>query len=246
MLEFLKRFGKGSDTGMKLIVGLGNPGRKYEKTKHNVGFAVIDYLAEKYRIPSSGISMKGEYGRGMIEGQKVMLLKPMTFMNLSGESVQPFVQYYKIDPEQDLILVYDDVDLEAGKIRVRQKGSAGGHNGMKSVIGRLGTDAFPRVRIGIGGKPAGWDLADYVLAPFDAETQKKVDNAVADAARAVELILQGEIAEAMNLYNKKDKKPRKDSKEPAEKNKEESAALPQEERKTDESADAAAFGSGGP
>ena len=190
---------------MYIIVGLGNPGRKYEGTKHNVGFDTIDYLVDENRIPCSGLSLKAMVGKGVIGGQKVLLAKPMTYMNLSGEAVGALVNYYKIDPEQELVVIYDDISLEPGAIRVRKKGSAGGHNGIKNIISHLGTDHFPRIRIGIGEKPANWDLADYVLAPFSRENRGLVEDAVKDAAGALKLILEGDIDEAMNRYNKKAK-----------------------------------------
>ncbi|HCE79012.1 MAG TPA: aminoacyl-tRNA hydrolase [Lachnospiraceae bacterium] len=188
---------------MYLVAGLGNPGAKYEGTKHNMGFDVISELADAWHIPSSGISMKGMYGKGRIGAEKVILLKPMTYMNLSGEAVQAFVRYYKLDPETQLIVVYDDIDLEPGKIRIREKGSAGSHNGMKSVISCLGTNRFVRVRVGIGAKPPRWDLADYVLAPFDRESRELADTGVRDAAKAVEMIIGGQTDRAMNLYNQR-------------------------------------------
>ena len=186
---------------MFLIAGLGNPGRKYEKTKHNMGFCVVDELIDRHRIAYSGTAMKAMYGKGMIGGEKVILIKPMTYMNLSGEALQEFVHYYKIDPETELLVIYDDIDLEPGKLRIRKKGSAGSHNGMKSVIQCLGTDRFARIRVGIGGKPEHWDLADYVLAPFAPEARAAVDEAISHAADAAELIDAGEIDKAMNQFN---------------------------------------------
>ena len=188
---------------MYLIAGLGNPGRKYERTKHNVGFDVIDYLTDRHGIPFSGIQFQAECGKGIIAGQKVMLAEPLTYMNLSGEAVAALVNYYKIDPEEELIVVYDDISLEPGQIRVRKKGSAGGHNGIKNIISCLGTDKFKRVRVGIGAKPDRWDLADYVLAPFTLENREKVEDAVRDAADALEMILSGDTDGAMNRYNRK-------------------------------------------
>lgn len=188
---------------MYLIVGLGNPGRKYEGTKHNMGFDTIDELVDQFKIPSSGIDRKGMYGKGIIAGQKVLLMKPMTYMNLSGEAVRAFVDFYKIDPEQELIVIYDDISLAPGNIRIRKKGSAGGHNGMKSIIQHLGTDQFPRIRVGVGEKPANWDLADFVMSPFSKEDRVKVDEAIRDAAASVELFLQDDLDGAMNRFNKK-------------------------------------------
>ena len=163
---------------MYLIVGLGNPGGKYAGTKHNMGFDVIDCLVDEYRIPSSGTALKGMYGKGLIGGRKVLLVKPLTYMNASGECVRAFADYYKVDPEKELIVVYDDISLEPGVIRVRGKGSAGGHNGMKSIIRHLGTQQFMRVRVGIGGKPPGWDLADFVLAPFSKTDRSLTDEGI--------------------------------------------------------------------
>ncbi len=186
---------------MILIAGLGNPGRKYEKTKHNVGFEVIDRLVDRFSIPSSGISMKGMYGRGTIAGEKAILLKPMTYMNASGESIAAFVRYYRLDPAKELIVVYDDVDLAPGQLRIRKRGSAGSHRGMKSIVECLGTGDFARVRVGIGPKPEKWDLADYVLAPFSAAARKEVNAACDRAADAVEWIIGGRIDAAMENFN---------------------------------------------
>ena len=188
---------------MYLIAGLGNPGRKYERTKHNVGFDVIDYVTDRHRIPFSGIQLQAECGKGIIAGQKVMLAEPLTYMNLSGEAVAALVNYYKLDPEEELIVIYDDISLDPGQIRVRKKGSAGGHNGIKNIIACLGTDKFKRIRVGIGAKPDRWDLADYVLAPFTPENREKIEDAIKDAADALELILSGDMDEAMNRYNHK-------------------------------------------
>ena len=188
---------------MYLIAGLGNPGRKYERTKHNVGFDVIDYVTDRHRIPFSGIQFQAECGKGIIAGQKVMLAEPLTYMNLSGEAVAALVNYYKLDPEEELILIYDDISLDPRQIRVRKKGSAGGHNGIKNIIACLGTDKFKRIRVGIGAKPDRWDLADYVLAPFTPENREKIEDAIKDAADALELILSGDMDEAMNRYNHK-------------------------------------------
>ena len=186
---------------MYLIAGLGNPGRKYERTKHNVGFDVINYVTDRHGIPFSGIQFQAECGKGIIAGQKVLLAEPLTYMNLSGEAVAALVNYYKLDPEEDLVVIYDDISLDPGQIRIRKKGSAGGHNGIKNIIARLGTDKFKRIRVGIGEKPDRWDLADYVLAPFGREAGKLVSDAVKDAASALEMILQGDIDGAMNRYN---------------------------------------------
>lgn len=188
---------------MFLIVGLGNPGKQYENTRHNVGFDAIDVLVDEYRIPSSGKQHKAMYGKGMIEGQKVILAKPLTYMNLSGEAVRAMVDYYKIDPETELLVIFDDISLAPGNIRIRKKGSAGGHNGIKSIITHLGTQNFQRIKVGVGEKPKNWDLADYVLGTFSKDDRKLVDEALERTAKAAALIVQGEVDEAMNLYNKK-------------------------------------------
>lgn len=188
---------------MFLIVGLGNPGKQYENTRHNVGFDAIDVLVDEYRIPSSGKQHKAMYGKGVIEGQQVILAKPLTYMNLSGEAVRAMVDYYKIDPETELLVIFDDISLAPGNIRIRKKGSAGGHNGIKSIITHLGTQNFQRIKVGVGEKPKNWDLADYVLGAFSKDDRKLVDEALERTAKAAALIVQGEIDEAMNLYNKK-------------------------------------------
>lgn len=186
---------------MYIVVGLGNPTRQYEGTRHNVGFDAIDYLVDQHRVPSSGVKHKSMYGKGVIAGQKVILAKPLTYMNLSGEAVAELVQYYKVDPEAELVVIYDDINLEPGYIRVRKKGSAGGHNGIKSIITLLGTDKFKRIRIGVGEKPKNWDLADFVLSSFSKDERKRVDEAICHTADALELILQEDIDGAMNRYN---------------------------------------------
>lgn len=185
---------------MYIIAGLGNPTRTYEGTRHNIGFEVIDRLADSFRIDVSIQKNKALCGKGVIEGQKVILAKPQTYMNLSGDSLRELAAYYKVEPE-NIIVVFDDISLEPGQIRIRKKGSAGGHNGMKNIIAHLGTEKFPRIRVGIGAKPPEWDLADYVLAPFGREAGKLVSDAVKDAASALEMILQGDIDGAMNRYN---------------------------------------------
>ena len=185
---------------MKLIVGLGNPGTKYAGTRHNVGFSVIVGLADKYNIELSEKKHKAIYGRGMIEGEKVILAMPQTFMNLSGESVRELVDYYKCDPS-DVIVAYDDIDLAVGKLRIREKGSAGGHNGIKNIILHLGTQVFPRVRVGVGEKPEGYDLADYVLGHFQGDEKKLMEEAYDRAAAAVAEILTDGPDKAMNDFN---------------------------------------------
>lgn len=186
---------------MFLIAGLGNPGRQYEKTRHNMGFDTIDELIDRHRIPQGGITHKAMYGKGMIAGEKILAVKPLTYMNLSGEAIREYVNYYKMDPETELIVIYDDIDLEPGQIRIRKKGSAGGHNGIKSIIAQIGTQNFYRIKVGVGAKPKGWDLADYVLGRFSSEERELVDKAICDAADAVEMILKDGIEAAMNHYN---------------------------------------------
>lgn len=186
---------------MFLIAGLGNPGRQYEKTRHNMGFDTIDELIDRHRIPQGGIAHKAMYGKGMIAGEKILAVKPLTYMNLSGEAIREYVNYYKMDPETELIVIYDDIDLEPGQIRIRKKGSAGGHNGIKSIIAQIGTQNFYRIKVGVGAKPKGWDLADYVLGRFSPEERELVDKAICDAADAVEMILKDGIEAAMNHYN---------------------------------------------
>ncbi len=188
---------------MYLIVGLGNPDKKYDHTKHNVGFDVIDELIDKYDIPLSGLTMKGMYGKTVIGGQKVMVMKPMTYMNLSGHAVRAYIDYYKLNPEEDLIVIYDDVDLPTGQVRIRKKGSAGSHNGMKSIIQMLGTQNFTRIRVGIGPKPEKWDLADYVLAPFSKEERVKVEDIIEECVPITKMIIENSVEDAMTKYNKK-------------------------------------------
>ncbi len=188
---------------MYIIAGLGNPSSRYEGTRHNVGFDVIDVLAEQYNITVDMGKCRAYTGKGMIEGQKVILVKPQTYMNLSGESLRGIVDYYKINPEEQLLVIYDDISLNPGQIRVRKKGSAGGHNGIKNIIVNLGTDVFPRIKVGIGEKPKHYDLADYVLSRFSKGERALVEEAYEDAVRAAVKILNGEIDSAMNAYNRK-------------------------------------------
>lgn len=185
---------------MKLIVGLGNPGSKYEKTKHNVGFDVIDLLADSYNISVTKIKHKGLIGEGTIKGNKVLLLKPQTFMNLSGESVKEVMSFYKINVD-DIIIVYDDTSLAVGSLRIRLKGSAGGHNGIKNIIAHLGTSDFARVKVGIGEKPNGWDLADYVLSKFSKDDEPLIISGKEKAVKAIEELLENGASSAMNKYN---------------------------------------------
>lgn len=184
-----------------LIVGLGNPGKEYDNTRHNVGFMAIDRLAEKSHTEIKRIKFKGLCGECSLAGQKALLLKPSTFMNLSGQSVQEAMSFYKI-PSERVIVLYDDINLEPGKLRIRRKGSDGGHNGIKNIIYLTGSDQFPRVKIGVGKKPhPDYDLKDWVLSRFTQQEQKDLSPALENACAAVELIVKGETDRAMNLYN---------------------------------------------
>ena len=188
---------------MFVIAGLGNPTKQYEGTRHNIGFDVMDALAEKYNISISEKKHKALCGKGVIEGEKVLLVKPQTYMNLSGESIAEILNYYKADASQDFLVVFDDISLAPGNIRIRKKGSAGGHNGIKNIIAMTGTENFMRIKVGVGEKPKGWDLADYVLRRFSDEDRRKVDAAIEDAIGAVVLMIHGEADQAMNRYNAK-------------------------------------------
>lgn len=186
---------------MYLIAGLGNPGREYENTRHNAGFASIDRLAEKNHISIDMKKFQALCGTGYIGGQKVLLLKPQTYMNLSGESLRAACDFFKIDPEQELIVIYDDISLAPGQLRIRAKGSAGGHNGIKSIISHLGTQVFLRVKVGVGEKPQGWDLADYVLGHFSKEEQQVMQESFDRAADAAAALLSEKVQQVMNEYN---------------------------------------------
>lgn len=183
---------------MFLIVGLGNPGREYENTRHNIGFAAVDVLAEKYNIDVNRTKFKGEYGEGFINGNKVILLKPYTFMNLSGESVREAIDFYKLTEEQVLI-IYDDISLELGRLRIREKGSAGGHNGIKSIINHMGTDVFTRIKIGVGA-PKG-DLVNHVLGRFSKEEVNILKQTLDAVTEATAEIIDNGAKEAMNKFN---------------------------------------------
>lgn len=186
-----------------IIAGLGNPGLAYEKTRHNAGFMAIDRLAERCGIEIKTKKFKGDCGDGMVGGERCLLLKPGTFMNLSGDSVAAAADFYKIPPER-VVIMYDDISLAPGKLRIRRKGSAGGHNGMKSIIAQLGTEEFPRVRVGVGAKPnPAYDLADWVLSKFTEEDMEKLEPALDNAGKAAELIVQGNMDKAMSSYSSK-------------------------------------------
>jgi len=183
---------------MFLIVGLGNPGNEYNNTRHNVGFDVIDLLSREYNISTNRIKFKGMYGEGMIANEKVILLKPTTYMNLSGESIIEVVNFYKI-PKENIIIIYDDISLEVGRLRIRMSGSAGGHNGLKSIIAHLSSEEFPRIKIGIG-QPQG-DLVSHVLGKVSKEQREALEKVYDASVNAVETIIRSGAQEAMNKYN---------------------------------------------
>ncbi|WP_409272970.1 aminoacyl-tRNA hydrolase [Neobacillus sp. SCS-31] len=185
---------------MKLIVGLGNPGRQYADTRHNIGFAVVERLSDKLGIPLDQLKHKGMFGMGHYKGEKVILLMPLTYMNLSGESIRAAMDFYKIGTE-DILVIYDDLDLPVGKIRLRQKGSPGGHNGIKSTIAHLGTADFNRIRIGISRPPAGMAVPDYVLGRFRKEEEPLMAEAVEKSAAACEAWLEKPFLQVMNEFN---------------------------------------------
>jgi peptidyl-tRNA hydrolase, PTH1 family len=199
--KIFKRWFKSEDMGsMKLIVGLGNPGKQYENTRHNIGFDVIEELSRKFSIPLNQSKFKGLYGIGFYNGEKVVLLKPLTYMNLSGESIRAVIDFYQIDV-CDIVVIYDDLDLPVGKIRLRQKGSAGGHNGIKSTIQHLGTQEFNRIRIGVDRPKNGMKVTDYVLGRFHEEEKGLTMEAVKKSADACEAWLDKPFLQVMNEYN---------------------------------------------
>lgn len=185
---------------MFIVAGLGNPGLQYVNTRHNTGFAALDTLAEQCGIRFTMHKYKGICGQGFIGAEKVLLIKPQTYMNLSGECLQAAVHFYKV-PSDHVLVMYDDISLPVGQLRIREKGSAGGHNGMKSIIACLGTDVFPRIKIGIGEKPAGYDLAAYVLGHYSEEDRKLMAEAFDNAAEAAQMIVGGDVKGAMNHFN---------------------------------------------
>lgn len=186
---------------MIIIAGLGNPGRKYDKTRHNCGFEALDILADKYRISVTQEKFRALIGTGFIDGVKVLLMKPQTFMNLSGEAVQAACAYYQVDPAEELIVMYDDISLEPGRIRIRAKGSAGGHNGMKSIIQMLGTDQFLRIRIGTGHQPNDYTQVDWVLGHFPSSEKVVMTEAFERAAQAAAALLTEPAQKVMSAYN---------------------------------------------
>ena len=193
-----------SSSGGKIeyvIVGLGNPGLQYENTRHNAGFMAIDKLASSLGIKIDKMKFKGLYADASVNGVRCLLLKPTTYMNNSGESVVQALDFYKLSPE-NLIVIYDDISLEPGKLRIRRKGSHGGHNGMRSIIDLLGSDEFPRVKVGVGKKPhPDYNLADWVLGHFSSDDAALMDTSVENASEAVKLLVQGKTDEAMNKFN---------------------------------------------
>lgn len=210
------RFKKQESKGQEFfcIVGLGNPGRQYEDTKHNVGFHVIDKLAEKYEISVTKFKNKALMGDGTIKGKRVLLVKPQTYMNLSGESVREIVNFYKI-PQERFVVIFDDTSLPCGSVRIREKGSHGGHNGIRNIIDQMGTEEFYRIKVGIGEKPSGWDLADYVLAKFDPDDLPLMEQGMDKAVTGVEVMLSRSIKEAANRVNQKAKTARKQKEQAA-------------------------------
>ena len=188
---------------MSIIAGLGNPGREYKNTRHNAGFDVIDALARKYNINMNIKKHRAVCGTGIVEGVKVLLVKPQTYMNLSGESIASILNFYKLNAADDLLVIFDDISLSPGSLRIRKKGSAGGHNGIKSIISCCGTSDFSRIKIGVGERAEGRDLVSHVLGRFSKEDRKAVDEAVERAILAAGYIINGDTDRAMNEFNAK-------------------------------------------
>ena len=184
---------------MKLIVGLGNIGREYENTRHNIGFMVVDELARRLGV-SFGKEDRSAYMAEYRAPEKIIIIKPTTYMNLSGVAVGAYANFYHIDPD-DIAVIQDDMDMPVGQLRIRKKGSAGGHNGIKNIIAHLGTQEFPRIKVGVGDKPPRMDLADYVLSRFSKEDREKMEQAFKDAAEAVEVMIAEGPDAAMNQFN---------------------------------------------
>lgn len=184
-----------------MLVGLGNPGTKYENTRHNAGFICLDVVAEKYGVKINKLKFKSLMGEGRIEGKRCLFLKPQTFMNLSGEAVRDAASFYKIPPEK-ILVIFDDISLDPGKLRIRRKGSDGGHNGMKNIIYHLNSNEFPRIKVGVGAKPnPEYDLADWVLSRFSQSEAKEMKKAAENVVGAVEIMVTGDIDKAMSRYN---------------------------------------------
>lgn len=184
-----------------LIVGLGNPGKKYEFTRHNAGFLSVDVLCEKFNFTVNKLKFHALVGEARIDGKRCLVMKPQTMMNNSGEAVKEACNFYKI-PAENVIVIFDDISLDVGKLRIRRSGSAGGHNGIKSIINHLGSDKFPRIKVGVGAKPhPDYDLADWVLSEFNKDEAKQLRQAVDKACDAVALMTRGEIEKAMSNFN---------------------------------------------
>ena len=196
---------EGNTIIMKAIIGLGNPGMKYAGTRHNIGFDAVTAIADKYNLSINNKKFKGVYADGHIAGEKVLLVQPQTYMNLSGECVREVADFYKLNPDE-IIIICDDINLDVGRLRIRKKGSSGGHNGLKNIIAHLGTEEFPRIRVGVGEKTEGWDLADYVLARFDKDSEPVIREALANVVGAVETWISEGIDAAMNRFNVSAKK----------------------------------------
>lgn len=190
---------------MHIIIGLGNPTSKYDGTRHNIGFDSITRLCDDYHVKLDTKKHKAIYGAGVIAGEKVILVQPQTYMNLSGESVRELMDYYKVTNEQ-ILVIYDDISLDIGQLRLRKKGSAGGHNGIKNIISQIGTDEFCRIKVGVGEKPANWDLADYVLSRFDREDESIIRDSLKRVSDACYDILANGFDFAMNRYNQREAK----------------------------------------
>lgn len=198
-----KEEAEAGDGKMVIIAGLGNPTKEYENTRHNIGYMAVDALADKYNISVMDCKHKALVGKGLIDGTKVVLVKPLTYMNLSGEAIRAVVDYYKVDAASELIVIYDDISLDVGQLRIRKKGSAGGHNGIKNIIANLGDDTFLRIKIGVGEKPKGYDLADYVLGHFSKEEMDVMRDSLEKVDGAVQMMLEDNVDMAMNKYNVK-------------------------------------------
>ncbi len=183
------------------MVGLGNPGRKYANTRHNVGFDVLEAMADRHAAEAGRLKFEGELRSCVLHGWKVLLVRPQTYMNLSGRCVSAVTKFYRLNPETSVLVVCDDISLPTGKLRIRQKGSAGGQKGLKDILQSLGTQEVPRLRIGVGEPPSGWDAADYVLGKFSASDKPAVDQAVVTACDAIDNWLQFDLMHCMNKYN---------------------------------------------
>ncbi len=186
---------------MYIIVGLGNPGREYAETRHNAGFRAVDAFIDEFHIDGPQVKFRAMIGKGTVGGEKVLCVKPLTYMNLSGEAVRAVCDFYKIDPTKELIVICDDIAIPAGHLRIRKKGSAGSHNGLENIILHLGTQDFIRIRVGVGDKPEGWDLADHVLAKITGPDKTAIEEAERAAAKAAAAIITDGVDKAMNRYN---------------------------------------------